>query len=142
VKIIDGVEYLSTTEAAKMIGISKPTLYKAINRGGLPVYNTTEGGTTRGTRRRYLLEKSVVLDYIRRSRVAMEIRTNIHLKLTELKLVADIAKTKFEISGDIHDKMDMLQAELNLVRFQMDMGVTESSAGGVSNGQIQKAQID
>ena len=122
-KLIDGVEYLTTTEAANLIGISKPTLYKAINRGSIPVHNTNEGGPVG----RYLLEKSAVLDYVRRSRVA---NNNLPLKLSELKLLADIAKTKFEISGDLNDKLNALESELKLVRFQMDMESNGSIVGG------------
>ena len=126
-KVIDGVEYLTTKEASSLIGISKPTLYKAINRGSIQVYNTNETGRVG----RYLLAKSDVLDYVRRSKVALETNNSLHLKLSELKLLADIAKTKFEISGDLNDKMEALQSELRLIRFQMDMD--GNNVGGESN---------
>lgn len=130
-KVIDGVEYLTSKEASSLIGISIPTLYKAINRGSIPVHNTNETGRVG----RYLLAKSDVLDYVRRSRVALETKNSIQLKLSELKLLVDIAKTKFEISGDLNDKMEALKAELRLIRFQMDMDRNNGDESNVEQSE-------
>ncbi len=57
------IEWLSTAEAAELLGITPRTLYRLINAGDVPAYRI--GRVIR-------LQRAEVLDYIERSRITPE----------------------------------------------------------------------